>query len=65
MSRTVKGKKGAGYDFWSRRCFGSSCDGFGKAAKQKTKERERMRNRKMEHDAMLDPDDYETRFPGE
>ena len=65
MSRTRKETKGPGYDFWSRRCFGSACDGYGKSAKQKTKQRERQRDREMEFRAMQDPEDFECRFPGE
>jgi hypothetical protein len=64
MARTVKGSKPPGYDFWSRRCFGSGCMGFGPAAKYVTKRRERARNRRLERQALAG-DDVESRFPGE
>lgn len=65
MSRTIKKSKGAGYEFWSRRCFGDHCLSSGSIAKNITKRKERQRNRKMVYDALYDPEDYEKRFSGE
>lgn len=39
MSRTKKGKKGPGYDYWTRRPYSSS--GFGPEVKKMTKKKER------------------------
>lgn len=42
MSRTVKGKKAPGYEYWSRRPF-NKCGGTpGKVAKHRTHKAERM-----------------------
>lgn len=65
MSRTRKGQKSPGHDFWSRRCFGSMSDRSGRLAKQITKRCERQRDRENEFRAMQNPEDYEGRFPGE
>ncbi len=43
MSRTVRGSKPAGYDFWSRR--GKAAWGYGGYAKQLTKRRERKEDK--------------------
>ena len=45
MSRTIKGTKPPGFEYWSKRP-GSRC-GFGKKIKQKTKERERMQSKDL------------------
>lgn len=37
MSRTKKGSKPVGFDFWSKRCFGNTGLGYGKVAKKITK----------------------------
>jgi len=65
MSRTQKSSKGVGYDFWSRRCFGSGCMGFGKVAKGITKRKERTRDKVMVRKALINHEDFESRFPGE
>lgn len=65
MSRTKKKTKAPGFDYWSRRCFGSHCMTYGKVAKWITKHRERRRDKEMCHKAMIDNDDYELRFKGE
>ena len=56
MSRTKKGSKGAGYDYWSRRPH-SGHHGYGSAAKQKTIRSERQEDKellKAEAEAILD-----------
>lgn len=45
MSRTIKGSKGVGYDFWSRRPC--SKNGYGPIVKDMTKRRERMEEKKI------------------
>ncbi len=44
MSRTIKGSKASGYDYWSKRAY--SCCVPGRFSKQITNGIERMRNRK-------------------
>ena len=62
MSRSRKGGKGDGYDFWSRR----PGDGhFGKVAKLITKRSERVIDRQLERLACVDPDSVRGRYPGE
>jgi hypothetical protein len=62
MSRTRKGRKGGGYDFWSRR----PGDGyFGPVAKLITKRSERMIDKQLERQAMIDPEGVRGRIPGE
>lgn len=46
MSRTKKGSKGPGYDYWSKRCFGNKNIGYGKVAKEITKQKENTRKKK-------------------
>jgi len=41
MSRTQKGAKGPGYDYWSRRLGNDGCQGFGPDVKKKTHRMER------------------------
>jgi hypothetical protein len=65
MSKTIKRKKPIGYDFWSRRCFGNMCLGYGPVAKWITKQKERTRKKRIVQQAFNDPDNYEERFPGE
>lgn len=65
MSRTRKKSKPVGLDFWSRRCFGNGCMGYGKSAKWITKRKERARNKRMCYSAKLNPSKFEKRFPGE
>lgn len=65
MSRTQKQRKAPGYDFWSRRCFGGHCHGYGAEAKRKTKRQERTRDKKLERLAYDHPEEVEGRFPGE
>lgn len=40
MSRTRKGKKGAGYDYWGRRAYSGDC-GYGPDVKKLTHKHER------------------------
>ncbi len=47
MSRTRKGSKGPGYDFWSRRHGNNGCQGYGSVAKQITHRIERMLNKRI------------------
>lgn len=63
MSKTVRGDKAVGYDFWSRRCFGHI--GSGKISKTITKRKERHRNKKISRNALFDSNDFEMRFAGE
>lgn len=65
MSRTRKGNKSPGEDFWSRRNFGYGSAGYGKIRKTITKRKKRRKDRLMEHKILKDPEDYEKRFPGE
>ena len=67
MSRTIRGNKAPGLDFWSRRCFGSCVEGYGPYTKYKTKKRERSREKKIIQDILINEnyDAYEGRFPGE
>ena len=65
MSNTIRGEKASGYDYWSRRCFGSKVIAPGKFAKKFTKRKERNRNKKMCYNAMYDNEKYEKRFKGE
>lgn len=44
MSRTVKGSKGSGYDYWGKRPLSGDC-GYGKAVKQVSKRIERRRSK--------------------
>lgn len=62
---SIKGRKGPGYDFWSRRCFGNSGMVYGHDAKRRTKRKERARDRQIERLAMADPEMVPGRFPGE
>lgn len=50
MSRSVKGSKGCGYDFWSKRPM--SQHGHGRVVKKLTLGIERMRERQMIHDEL-------------
>lgn len=62
MSRTKKGGKPVGYEFWSRR---DNYPGDGKVAKENTKRKERARNRRMIDRVKNDPEDFDKRFAGE
>lgn len=42
MSRTKRGEKGPGYDYWSRRHPGNGIDGYGKPIKKLTHKYERQ-----------------------
>ncbi len=42
MSRTKKGKKPVGYDFWSKRASSKCNDGFGPDTKRRTHKIERI-----------------------
>jgi AMMECR1 domain-containing protein len=42
MSRSIKGSKGCGYDYWGKRAL-SGCCGYGKAVKVETHRKERRR----------------------
>lgn len=50
MSRTRKGSKSCGFDYWSKRCFGNMCMGYGKVAKEITHKKERELNKKIVRD---------------
>lgn len=50
MSRSVKGSKGCGYDFWGKRAM-SQC-GHGRVVKKLTLGIERMRERQMIRDEL-------------
>ena len=69
MSRTKhhKGQRHlhCGEDFWSRRCFGSGCMSTGPVSKWITRMKERARTRRLEMLALVDPENVESRFPGE
>ena len=45
MSRTIKGTKPPGFEYWSKRP--ASCYGFGKKIKQRTREQERMQSKDL------------------
>lgn len=66
MSRTNhhRGQRNqhCGHDLWSRRP--NSGASYNKANKDETKRRERQRERKMEHDAIMG-EDVRGRYPGE
>ena len=47
MSRTIKGAKGPGYDFWSRRAGNFGANGFGPIAKHITHRKERTQNKRI------------------
>ena len=65
MSHSIIGNKDAGYDYWSRRCFGNGNLSYGKIPKQITRKKERTRNKKIIIQAWNNPEDVESRFPGE
>ena len=50
MSRTVKGSKGCGFEYWGKRAL-SQCDP-GRESKKLTSGMERMAERKLIHDAV-------------
>lgn len=50
MSRTKKGKKSPGFDFWGKRAMSGSC-GFGKIVKKLTSGKERAARKKIERKA--------------
>lgn len=52
MSRTHRGKKPPGYDYWSRR---PGNGGHGKDAKDLTHSKERMLDKKIERDSEINP----------
>jgi len=49
MSRTIKGQKGPGYDYWGRRPYSGSC-GYGPYIKLRTHRKERRRSKKLAYD---------------
>ncbi len=57
MSRTKKGSKSCGYDYWSKRCFGNMCMGYGKVAKEITHKKERELNKKIVFKAIKEDKD--------
>jgi hypothetical protein len=65
MSRTTRRRKPIGYDFWSRRCFGNMCIGYGPVSKWITKRKERTHEKKNIKQAINDPDNYIGRTPGD
>lgn len=44
MSRTKKGKKGPGYDYWGKRALSGSC-GYGPEVKRMTHKKERAQTK--------------------
>lgn len=44
MSRSTRGEKGCGFDFWGRRALSGNC-GYGKVCKKKTHAKERAQSR--------------------
>ena len=46
MSRTIKGSKGCGYDYWGRRPYSTNC-GYGPYIKLRTHRKERRINDKI------------------
>lgn len=46
MSRTKKGKKGAGHDYWGKRALSGDC-GFGSVVKKLTHKKERAQQKQM------------------
>ena len=44
MSRTHRGGKGAGYDYWGKRILSGTC-GYGKYVKKQTNKRERLKDK--------------------
>lgn len=63
MSRTRRGRKPPGYEYWSRRPRG--VNGYGKIAKWMTKRAERMRDKEIELLAYTDPESVPGRYAGE
>lgn len=45
MSRTVRGEKGGGYDYWGRRPLSGNC-GYGKYVKKRTAKIERAQDKR-------------------
>lgn len=46
MSRTKKGKKGTGYDYWGKRALSTDC-GFGPEVKKMTHKKERAQAKQL------------------
>lgn len=53
MSRTKKGKKSSGHDYWGKRAMSGNC-GHGKIVKKLTHGKERTETRKIEAKAKKD-----------
>jgi len=53
MSRTKKGKKSPGTDFWGKRALSGNC-GYGKIVKKLTHAKERAAAKRIEHKAKKD-----------
>lgn len=47
MGKTVRGEKGPGYDYWSRRLGNNGCQGYGPEVKKITHRKERMENKRV------------------
>lgn len=47
MSRTTRGEKGPGFDYWSRRHKGNGITGYGKSVKKMTHKCERQEGKKQ------------------
>lgn len=56
MSRTKKGKKAPGYDYWGKRAMSGSC-GYGKIVKKLTSGKERAATKVVERKAKKEKDD--------
>jgi hypothetical protein len=53
MSRSKKGKKSPGYDYWGKRALSGDC-GYGKEVKKITHGKERAATKKLERKAKKD-----------
>jgi hypothetical protein len=47
MSRTIKGAKGCGYDYWTRRLGNNGMQGYGKDVKRRTHRLERLEGKRV------------------
>jgi hypothetical protein len=47
MSRSKRGSKGPGYDYWTRRLGNNGCQGYGPYVKRRTHRLERLESKKI------------------
>lgn len=57
MSRTRKGAKGAGYDYWTKRLGNTGAQGYGPDVKKRTHRLERIANKKAAQKEQKENDD--------